>query len=263
MGQGYHCQYTPDQEAILEKARVETINPNPLSNAYPTFFHCLGATAENIAFNLEANAGEETSGYQEWYSTLKNEFTIKVMKVAATEVDKKWLTWKANQLDRLAESFKHEIGTKVRERGIQYFFETAKILELQVLQKGAPVVTAPTLITSKKHMASGSIPKVISLPASTPKAMRVNPPCAVKCPTSTLPAPQGWELTQNPHPTAYVDPSPTPHLKKTTPTPPMALGTDPDRIRILQTPPTKLLPLTTEKPDATTLTTMVLSKILE
>jgi hypothetical protein len=34
--------------------------------------------------------------------------------VAAAEVDKKWLTWKAIEIDRLALTFKKDLGIKAR-----------------------------------------------------------------------------------------------------------------------------------------------------
>jgi hypothetical protein len=71
--------------------RAEAADPNPLLSVYPTFFHRLGTTAEEVAFNLGADAGESPDGYQEWYSTLKNNFTKKATKAAAAEVDEKWL----------------------------------------------------------------------------------------------------------------------------------------------------------------------------
>jgi hypothetical protein len=128
VGRGYHCQYVPDQEAALERMRAGAIDPNPLLSAYPTFFQCLGTTAEEVASTLEADAREEPDSYQEWYSTLKNDFTEKATKVAAAEVDEKWLNWKANKLDRLAGNFQNEIGDKARKEGISYFIETAQRL---------------------------------------------------------------------------------------------------------------------------------------
>jgi hypothetical protein len=132
VGRGYHRQYTPDQEATLERARSGATDPNPLLNAYPTFFHRLGATAEEVAFNLQTDANEGLDGYQEWYSILKNDFTKKATKAAAAEVDEKWLVWKANELDRLAESSKSDIAANAREKGTKYFIELAERLGLQV-----------------------------------------------------------------------------------------------------------------------------------
>jgi len=89
---GYHRQFTPDQDAALEKVRSGTTDPNPLLSAHSTFFHRLEATAEHVAFHLATDAREELDGYQDWYSTLKEDFTKKATKAAAVDVDEKWLT---------------------------------------------------------------------------------------------------------------------------------------------------------------------------
>ena len=99
VGRGYHHQYTPGQESALEKARAEAADPDPLTSAFPTYFHRIGATAENVTFQLETDAKEEQDGYQDWYSALKTDFTRKATKAAATEVDEKWLTWKVLRAD--------------------------------------------------------------------------------------------------------------------------------------------------------------------
>ncbi|KAF8489009.1 hypothetical protein F5888DRAFT_1638816 [Russula emetica] len=182
------------QETALEKVRAEAADPNPILSAYPTLFHRLGATAEEVAFNLGADAGESPDGYQEWYSTLKNRFARKATKAAATEVDEKWLDWKANQLDRLAATFQLEIGEKARERGTSYFIETAERLGLQVTRGGTPIDPIPGTAAGKKCTASGSTPKpvpVMPSTPSTPKATRVNPPRAVKRTPAISPAPRG------------------------------------------------------------------------
>ena len=107
VGRGYHRQYTPDQEAALARTRAQATDPNPLLDTYPTFFHRLGATAEQVAFTLEADSREDPLGYQDWYSTLKDDFIKKATKAAAAEVEEKWLIWKANELDRRAEKRPH------------------------------------------------------------------------------------------------------------------------------------------------------------
>ncbi|KAF8489697.1 hypothetical protein F5888DRAFT_1744919 [Russula emetica] len=252
VGRGYHRQYTPNQETALEKVRAEATDPNPLLSAYPTYFHRLGATAEEVAFNLGADAGEETDGYQDWYSALKNKFTKKATKAAAAEVDEKWLVWKANQLDRLAATFQLEIGEKARERGTSYFIESAERLGLQVTREGTPIDPIPAPTAGRKHTALGSTPKLVPLAPptpsapstpSTPKASRINPPRAAKRTTSS-PAPRGRVPTLVSQPTPRVDPSPTPRPGKKIPTPPTTLRPQPDEV------------------DATTLTVTVLTKIL-
>ena len=143
---------------MLEKMRAGAADPNPLLSAYPTFFHRLSVTAEEVAFHIGTDAKEGPDGYQEWYSVLKNNFTKKATKAAAAEVDEKWLTWKANELDRLAMTFQREIGAKAREKGKSYFIETAERLGLQVVQAKAPTEPTPPPpppTTGRKRTASG------------------------------------------------------------------------------------------------------------
>lgn len=90
------------------------------------FFHCLGATAEGIAFDLQIDANEGSEGYQEWYSILKNNFTIKATKAVATEVKEKWLAWKANKLDKFAKGEKSSIAGRTRKQSESYLIETAQ-----------------------------------------------------------------------------------------------------------------------------------------
>jgi hypothetical protein len=130
VGRGYHRQCTPDQEAALERARAGATDPEPLLSTYPTFFHRLGVTAEEVAFFIETDAREGSNGYQDWYSTLKNKFTKKATKAAAAEVDEKWLVWKANQLDRLAENYKEDMAARTKEEGKDYLIALADRLGL-------------------------------------------------------------------------------------------------------------------------------------
>jgi len=95
---GYYRQYSTEKESIPDKVRAEAIDPNPLPKD-PPLFHRLAAIADDIGTHV----GVDQEGYQDWYLTLKNEFNTKATKAAATEVDEKWLQWKANHLDRLAE----------------------------------------------------------------------------------------------------------------------------------------------------------------
>jgi hypothetical protein len=244
VGRGYHCQYTPDQEAALEKMRIGATDPDPLLGTYPTFFHRLGVTAEEVAFNIGADAKEEPNGYQEWYSTLKATFTKKATKAAAAKVDEKWLNWKANELDRLADTFQSEIGAKAREKGTDYFIETAERLGLQVTRVGIP--TNPTLASGRKRTASGSMLQPTPSVPPTPKATRVNPPWAAKRTTSTSPASRGQEPMRTPQPAIQTDPSPTPCPKKKTAAPPTMLRPNLDEAQT----------------DAATLMMTVLTKIL-
>ncbi len=47
-GRSYTKHYELGIETTLEEARAEAVDPNPLSNSYPTLFYRLAATAEHI-----------------------------------------------------------------------------------------------------------------------------------------------------------------------------------------------------------------------
>ena len=87
VGRGYHRQYTTEQESHLEKVRAEAINPNPLTKKNPSLFHRLAAIAGDVSEHVDT----DQEGYQDWYFTMKKEFTEKATKAAAAEVDEKWL----------------------------------------------------------------------------------------------------------------------------------------------------------------------------
>lgn len=265
VGRGYHHQYTPDQEAKLDRVRAGSIDPNPLQSAYPTFFHRLGATAEGIAFDLRVDSNEGLDGYQEWYSTLKNEFTIKATKAAAAEVEEKWRTWKANELDRLAEAERADMAAKTREQGEIYLIETAQRLGLQITRKGTSVDTIPTQIAGRKRTASGSTLKSAPSAPPTPKATRVNPPRLAKRTTSTSPAPRGRMVTPTSQP-IDVDETPptppTPRPRKNTPAPPPTQRAGKDVSRPTQVPLPASPSATPTQPDTASLTATVLAKIL-
>jgi hypothetical protein len=70
---------------------------------------------------LSTDAREKAGGYQESYSTLKNDFVKKVTKAAAAKVNEKWLKWKANELDRLATTHQNEMAARARKKDISYF----------------------------------------------------------------------------------------------------------------------------------------------
>ena len=61
------------------------MDPNPLAPDYPTLFHRLATTAEDVAQHIKP--GQE--GYQEWFASIKNDFTKKATKAAASEVEKR------------------------------------------------------------------------------------------------------------------------------------------------------------------------------
>src|SRR5580698_5165540 len=181
IGRGYHRQYTPDQEATLEKVREVATDPVPLSGAYLTLFHCLAATAEELGFHIETDAKgqRQKEGYQDWYSTLKNTFTKKATKAAAAEVEEKWLVWKANEIDRLTATFKKDLGMKARERGKDYFIDTAEKLGLQLSREGTLSPTPPQT-AGHKCTASGSMPNIPQPTPDTPIPIRVSLPRAAK-----------------------------------------------------------------------------------
>jgi hypothetical protein len=265
VGRGYHRQYTPDQDAALERMRAGATDPDPLLGAYPTFFHRLGATAEGIAFDLEVDAHEGIEGYQEWYSILKNDFTVKATKAAAAEVEEKWRTWKANELDRLAEAERSDMATKTREQGVSYLIETAQRLGLQILQEGNTANTNLTPFAGRKRTVSGSTPKAAPSAPPTPKATRVNPPRLAKRTASTSPAPQGRVATPNSQPIVVEEAPPTPPTprprKRTLAFPPtLKTGTDVGRPAQVPLPASPSATLT--QPDTAALTATVLTKIL-
>ncbi|KAN0118225.1 hypothetical protein V8E52_005486 [Russula decolorans] len=230
IGRGYHRQFTTDQETALERVRMQATDPSPLSNTYPTFFHRLSATAEQ-------------------------DFTEKATKAAAAEVDEKWLTWKANEIDRLALTFKKDLGIKARERGKNHIIEVAEKLGLQILWEGTPTPTA-----GRKRTVSGSATETTQpTPTSTPQATRDSLPRAAKKTSSYSPAPRGRQPTPSPQPTAWVDPSPTPRPKKKKS--PVTLGSNQEGDRPAQLSLPEPM-LTSEQPDAAALTATVLTKIL-
>jgi hypothetical protein len=128
VGQGYHRQYTTEQESLLEKVRAEAIDPNPLTKNNPSLFHCLASIADDVSQHV----GTDQEGYQDWYLTIKEEFNKKATKAAAEEVDEKWLQWKANQIDRLANDFRQEIADRVGKDDIEYFIEAGQRLGLHI-----------------------------------------------------------------------------------------------------------------------------------
>lgn len=254
VGRGYHHQFITDQETALERMRTEATNPSPLSGAYPTFFHRLSATAEEVASHIGTDSREQPKGYQEWYSTLKSDFTKKATKAAAAEVDEKWLIWKANEIDRLALTFKKDLGIKARERGKSHVIEIAEKLGLQLSREGTP-----TPMTGRKRTLSGSTPETTQpTPDSTPKARRESLPRAAKKTPSCSPAPRGRQLTPSPQLTARVDsPTPQPKRKKSPVT--LRLNQGGDKPTQLSLPEPSL---TSEQPDTAALTATVLTKIL-
>ena len=171
IGRGYNRQYATDQEANLGKARAEAIDADPLSPDFPTLFHRLAATAEDVAQHIKP--GQE--GYQDWYAHIKKDFTTKATKAAAAEVDEKWLKWKANELDRLARTHDAEMAAEARKGGKKYFIAMASRLGLKCTAADSATGTnnpSPPITTAgKKRTASGSAPST-RLP--TPAGIKAN-----------------------------------------------------------------------------------------
>ena len=165
VGRGYHRQYSTEKESTLDKVRAEVIDPDPLPNN-PTLFHRLAAIADNISTHI----GVDQEGYQDWYLTLKNEFNTKATKAAATDVDEKWLQWKADHLEMLSQQHENEIAAQARNRGIDYFISTGQRLGLHITRGPAAMISMPTPTTGRKRTVSGSLPRHRSATPVTRKA---------------------------------------------------------------------------------------------
>jgi hypothetical protein len=220
IGRGYHRQYATDQDSNLGKVRAAALDPNPLTPDYPTLFHRLAATAEDIAQHVKP--GQE--GYQDWYSNIKKGFTEKVTKADTAEVDEKWLTWKANEIDRLARHYDLEIAAKARKRGKKYFIAMAFRLGLQCTPMSGTndATSSPTALAGKKRTASGSAP---NLRLATPIRKKPDPPTVTTLDRHTIsPASTPQGRTAYPSTDSLIrmrlDPSPS-----RTPTIPQAILT--------------------------------------
>ena len=166
IGRGYHCQQVPGQETKLDKARAEALDPNPLTPDYPTFFHRLAATAEDVVQHVKPGQ----VGYQDWYANIKKGFNEKATKAAAAEVDEKWLTWKANELDRLAMAHETEIAAEARKGREKYFIATASRLGLCCTSTGSVDTNNSTPpVSGRKRTASGSAPDAKSTTPAGPR----------------------------------------------------------------------------------------------
>ena len=169
VGRGYHRQYTNEHENLLERVRAETIDPNPLPDN-PTMFHRLSA----IACDVSDHIGMEQEGHQDWYRTIKDEFSKKAQKAAIVEVDEKWHLWKADRIDRLAEEFKQEIATHARREGIDYLIETSQRLGLTVTRDENAIDTIPQPpTTGRKRSNTGAL---TSAGPATPTMKRIMAP---------------------------------------------------------------------------------------
>ena len=100
IGRGYGRQEHLVKEELLDQVRAEATDPDPLRPDFPTLFHRLAATADQ----LEHNTGVDQDGYRDWYADLKETFREKAAKSARVEVEESWRQWKADQIDRWAEA---------------------------------------------------------------------------------------------------------------------------------------------------------------
>ena len=169
IGRGYHRQYTTEQDSHLEKIRAEVLDPDPLTGN-PSLFHRLSAIASDVSDHV----GTDQEGYQDWYLTIKKEFTEKATKAAAAEVEEKWRTWKASQIDRLADESKHMIADQAKQAGIDYFIETGQRLGLHITRDVNATTTTPLPLPTigRKRSISGSLS--VAGPA-TPAMRRILP----------------------------------------------------------------------------------------
>ena len=154
VGRGYHRQYSTENESTLKRVRAETIDPNPLPKN-PTLFHRLAAIADDI----NTHVGTDQEDYQDWYVTLKDEFNTKAAKAAAVEIDEKWLIWKANQLDLLAQQNEKDIIALAKDKGIDYFIATGQRMGLQITRGPTTMSSIPTPTLGRKRTISGSLPR--------------------------------------------------------------------------------------------------------
>ena len=199
IGRGYCSEYAR-KEPKLEKVRTEAPDPNPLGPKYPTLFHHLAATVTQ----LESHLGVDQEEYADWYFTLRESFTEKATKAAATEVEEKWQQWKAKQIDRQATAQETEISAAVRNRNMNYFLSAAKEVGLRPTPLSIPPShSTPTI--GKKRSVSGSIP---GSSHNTPTATRVyTAQTANHTPTSHI-TPRGRTATPTTRLAARTEPSP-------------------------------------------------------
>jgi hypothetical protein len=154
ISRGYHRQYNTEKEGILDRVRAEAIDPDPLPKN-PTLFHRLAATADNLSTHIRV----DQEGYQDWYLTLKHDFNTKATKAATTDVNEKWLHWKAEHLERLAQQHEKEIVAQARNHGIEYFISTGQRLGLHITRDASSSISTPTPTTGRKCTVSGSLPR--------------------------------------------------------------------------------------------------------
>ena len=81
--QGYHRQYTCEQDGHLKKVRALTLDPHPLTINTPTLFHQMVSIVDDISTHISPDIED----YEGWYSMVKDVFNIKAMKAVAIEVE--------------------------------------------------------------------------------------------------------------------------------------------------------------------------------
>jgi hypothetical protein len=116
----------------------------------------------SIADNISIHISPDIKDYRGWYSTAKNMFNIKATKAAAIEVEEKFLPWKANQFDRLANKVTQEIADQTNKHSKDYLIATACSLGLHFswVEGTKGTTTPPTHlpVAGRKHLVSGSTP---------------------------------------------------------------------------------------------------------
>ena len=186
IGRGYHRQDGVEQESELVKVRAEAIDPNPLINN-PSLFHRMASIAEDIQIHISPDLND----YEDWYRTMKDEFSVKAMKAATIEVEEKFLLWKADHLDRRANEVEQEIAAETRVHGEKYLIATGQRLGLHLTRdSGAKhaIIPLPTALAGTKRSATGSTPTSrVSTPAATNVALPppLTLPLAHNSPTDT------------------------------------------------------------------------------
>lgn len=92
----------------------------------------------------------------DWYCTMKNEFSMKVMKATTIEVEENFLLWKANHFDRCTYDIEQEIVAETRVHSESYLITTGQRLGLVFTRDtGAKNATIPPPTTPSRHKMLG------------------------------------------------------------------------------------------------------------
>jgi hypothetical protein len=220
VGRGYRRTCELEKEPEVERAKAEAIDLTPIGPRYPTLFHRIAVTASDI----ETHVSTDQEGWRDWYVALKRSFEQKAAKSAAMEVEEKWRSLKADEIEKRAAAQEASISEAARNRNARYFFTAAKELGLSFAPQNPPApaptpAPAPDLFstptTGKKRTVSGSVPA--RGPDTPIPPLRISLPRAAKRAPSPAATPRG----RNPVPVtprnARADPSPTPQPRKTPP----------------------------------------------